>query len=77
MSQCYVSTAKSVGLEEAEGACPSAGANRFLLVCFQVLNLTCLFSLRTFVSDVSRSSEQTPLGCERCLRFREGGRLEA
>ncbi len=32
--------AKSGGSEEAEGACPSAGANGPLLVCSQVLMLT-------------------------------------
>jgi len=34
------SIAKSKGSEEAEGGCPSAGANGPLLVCFQLPNLT-------------------------------------
>ncbi len=61
------SLSKSAGSEEAEGACPSAGANGLLPVCSQLTNLTCLLSLRAFCTGCLPFFGAGPPRLERCV----------
>ena len=72
----YCSRSISVDSAEAERACPSAGDNGLLLVCFQLPNIPCSLydNVQYRMSSFLRSR---PLGSKRCVRFREGESLQA
>lgn len=61
---------------EAEGTCPSAGADRPLLLCSHVLNPICLFALIWFRVGRLPASGQARSAWELC-KISEGRSREA